>query len=67
MRAAASNGLSLAFSVYPFLGAPPFPEFDTPRYNPADHPIGIAFSGGGTRSMSLSIGQAVPLGAGCHR
>jgi hypothetical protein len=44
--------------VYPYSGPQSFPEFANPRYNPANRPVGLAFSGGGPRAMSCALGQA---------
>lgn len=34
-----------------------YPEQQYTRYQPANHPIGVAFSGGGPRAMSCALGQ----------
>lgn len=60
---AASMGLPASFpatlkaKVYPSSEKFKFPEFEYERFQPTSHPFGLCFSGGGTRSLSASLGQ----------
>ena len=48
---------TLKAKLYPSQPTSYFPELENPRYQPASHPFGVCFSGGGTRSFSASLGQ----------
>ena len=60
--AASSVPSHLTVEVYPADERGPFPEFEldsgrSDRYLPSQRPLGVAISGGGTRSLSAAIGQ----------
>ena len=48
---------ALKAKIYPSDPEIQFPELQMARYQPDKHPIGVCFSGGGSRSLIASVGQ----------
>lgn len=52
-----AHPMTLKAQVYSTTGFFQFPEQQFTRYQPQKYPIGVCFSGGGSRSTSASLGQ----------